>query len=259
MKKGLLILSFLMLIGAGSNCFAQTSDDPNNTAKLAPKQKIMVSGNEKFDLMVSSTFLIPTGIADRDSFPWDASRSGALSLAMSFNFPIGSVVAFKIEPRATWHKLTFRNNVKKVFPSDTNLYAIERFRGFYAETPIGFRINLVRNLDEKVKLFAEFGGIIGYNLGGTFKRRVNDDKNRKLWTEKYHQFDDFNPWRYGPYVRLSTNWIGIHAFYRMSDLYRADRVFWDPAGTGKFENNGSNYSYAYPKISPLEIGIFLML
>lgn len=251
------LVSFFMLPDFG---MAQTSTDPNNTALKAPKEKIPITGNEKFDLMISQTFLIPTGVSSRDSFPWDASRSGGLSIGASFNFPLGKIFAFKIEPRMTWHKLSFKNNAVKSFPTDTNLYVIEKFRGFFLEMPIGFRINLVRNQDEKVKLFTEFGGIVGYNTGGTYKRRVEDTDGRNLWTEKYSNFDQHNPFRYGPYFRLSTNWIGIHAFYRVSDLFQSGAVFFDPLGTGKFEdNNGTNYSFPYPKITPLEIGVFLML
>lgn len=251
-KFSILAALGLLLLFAPVNSAQAQFEEKKNTAEPEPKVKIPISGGERFDLILRRTFQIPTGISSRDSFPWDPARSGGLSMGMSFNFPIGSVFAIKLEPRATWQKMTFQNSTLKTFPTansdSTTVYTWEKMRGFYVEAPVGFRFNLVRNQDEKVKLWTEIGGVIGYNLGGAYKRRLLDDDGRVAQTEKFHQFSGYESLRYGPYFRFSTNWIGIEGFYRLSDLFSSDETF-QLSGAAK----------SYPKVSPLEIGVFIAL
>ena len=236
---------FACVLAFSGNLAAQTEEAPKQEKK---KLKIPILAGERFDLVMARGFLVP--INRSDSVPWQVAESGTYTVGFAFNVPIGPVFAFRFEPRATWHKLVFDNKPEKTFPTDSNAtYLFEKHRAFYPELGIGFKFNLYRNKKDKVKLFIEAGGQFGYATGSTYKRRYVETGGRKV-TEKFNKVPGIQNLRYGAYFRLGTDFGAIFVHYRISDIYRSDQKYLHP---------DRNTFVTYPKFSPLEIGVMLLL
>lgn len=247
MKKAGLILFSLFLSMA---VVAQSSND-NEAVRLTDRTP--VAGSEKTDLIFTRTFFA----GSVDGVDFDPARSGSFSLGFSYGIPIGQVVEIKIEPRATWQKLVFREfgDSAKYFPSsavgDEMVY--EKIRAFYVEAPIGIKLKLARNAENKYKFLLEGGFSFGFNAGSTFKTRmnVNADDNPDLesvGTYKVNNVQHLSSLRYGPYGRIGTNWISIYGFYRLTDVFDAGEMFSTPSG-----------DVAYPKFPNLELGLSITI
>lgn len=235
---------FLSCMGTG---FTQTTD--NEAVKVEPSNPI--SAGEKFDLIIQRNVLLSNAMPD--SVPVDPTRSGSISLGFSYGIPLGKFAAFKFEPRLTWHTLHYTPTGAKTFPSvGDSLLVWERQRNTYIESAGGFKFNLVRNVEDKVKLFLEVGAFGGYQVGNFLKVRREADlgSNRTVRiTSKYDPVENTQKLRYGLYGRLGTNWIALVMQYRMSDI---------------FKDNGTTYlypgvNYRYPEIANLEIGVTVKL
>lgn len=244
-------ITFLLLLVAGI-AFGQQGD---NEAGRIEKKKIPITGSERFDVMFGRGVLIPMDRDLIDTVPYDPARSGSFSLGASFNFPFGKVFAIRLEPRGTWQKLHYLDDPNKTFPTDSgNVYAFEKHRSFYPEVGIGFKFNLYRDEEEKVKLFTEIGGSFGYNTGGTYKRRSSYTTSNGTVTnrtEKIHHVDDFEQLRYGLYFRAGTNWGAFQIFYRASDIFDLSKQYNHP--------DRGNVPVSYPKIPPIEVGIVFLI
>jgi hypothetical protein len=247
MSKKITLLTFLamMLFGFGLS-YAQ-----DNTAMKINK-KLPVSGGEKTDFIFTRSF--PVGEMP-ESVPLNNSRSGIWSFGISYGFPIGKTVEFKLEPRASWHKMYFKPTPAKTFPtSDVSEELIyEKQRAFYVEVPVGFKFKLARNADDKYKFHLEGGFSFGFNAGSTFKsrREVDLDGNGQFeskMTTKVHRIQELNSLRYGPYARIGTNWIAIYGFYRMTDIF-------DPSKKIGDDTSGTDY----PMFPKLELGFSIMI
>lgn len=227
--------------------WGQTSD--NEAIKVDPIAPI--TAGEKFDLIFQRNVLLANGMPD--SVPVDPTRSGSISLGFSYGIPLGKFLAFKFEPRMTWHTLHFSPTGTKTFPSvGDSLLVWERQRNTFLETAAGFKLNLVRNAEDKVKLFLEAGAFGGYQLGNWMKVRREADlgSNRTVRvTSKYDPVENTQKLRYGLYGRFGTNWIALVVQYRMSDIFRQQGTTYLFPGT----------TYTYPKFSKLEIGVTVKL
>ena len=129
----------------------------------------------------------------------------------------------------------------------------EKHRGVFAEMGAGFKFNLVRNEIDRVKLFLEVGGFLGYEFNNFFKvRSEQTDGNNETFrvTTKYHTVEGTEKFRYGAYGRFGTNWIALVVQYRLNDIFVSE-----PVQTYLFP--GQNYTM--PKFGNLEIGVTLKL
>ena len=248
------VLIFVLFIGLCNLAFGQGKE---NERKRGETGKIEVKRGEKFDFVFNRTAIIP--INTPDSVAFDASRSSSSFLGISFNLPIGKTkaVALKVEPGVTWQRITYDgNNENKYFPllfrspqDTTRKYLWERHKGIFAETALGIRFNLYRNVDDKVKLFAEIGGSGGYMFASSYKRRSISPTNGKFVTEKFHKERSLRPYRYGAYFRFGTNWGSIYTYYRFSDVYE----------DGPYRHPDLDFREVdHPNIGRLEIGFSLL-
>ncbi len=232
------IFSFVWLSG-------QKTDQNMTRPKSA---KLPVSGSEKVDFIFSRTFMV----GDADSTSITQGRSGSYSIGIGYGIPLGRTVEIKFEPRVTWQKLVFTENTDstKFFPSSAtgSDYIYEKLRMAYVEVPIGFKIKGARNAEDKYKFLFEAGFSFGFNVGSTSKSRFNVDSLNAKLTTKVSNIPDLNELRYGPYIRLGTNWISIYSFYRMTEIYNEEKRFDSPTG-----------ERSYPKFPMLEIGFSISI
>lgn len=249
MKRYNLLSLFALLILFSTSVRAQD----NSAVKI--KDKLPVTGGEKTDLTFTRSLII----GSVDSVPFDVTRSGTYSLGIGYGIPLGRSVEIKFEPRVTWLKIFYRPVAEKNFPSqgtDSSL-VYEKQRSFYLELPVGLKFKLARNADDRYKILLEGGFSFGLNLGSTAKirREVDQDLNGTFDTRqtlKVHKIPDINALRYGPYVRVGTNWISIYAFYRMTEIFDPEETFGEDPTTGL----GGR---AYPKFPQIEFGFSIMI
>ena len=246
MKNKLLILSILAIVLSG---WMPSYAQDNNAIKI--NDKLPVSTGEKTDFIFTRSILIGS-VAGA---PFDVSRSGAYSIGVGYGIPIGKTLEIKLEPRASWHKLYFKPQADKTFPTagtDSSLI-YEKLRAFYVEVPLGLKFKLARNTDDKYKLLLEAGFSFGFNAGSTAKtrRKIDIDGNGTLDTKvttKVHDIPELNALRYGPYARIGTNWITFYGFYRLTDIFDPSKKIGDDiSGT------------AYPAFPQVEIGFSIVL
>lgn len=215
----------------------------NNTAERV-EDKIPVRWGEKFDVIFNRGALLNTSTPDAEI---DPTRSGSYGIGLGFGIPIGKTFAFKIEPRGTWQKLYYRMDAEnKVFPTSNSssanagdtAFVYEKQRAFYPELALGFKVNLVRNIDEQVRFYIELGAVAGYNTGSTqkFRYEIGASGEEIKTTVKSHRIPGLEPLRYGAYGRLGLSWIALYAYYHLSDF---------------FEPNATEFR---PSFNPLEIG-----
>lgn len=218
---------------------------------VAPRvnDKVRVTGGEKTDFIVTRALMV-TAI---DSVPYDIARSGTYSVGIGYGFSIAKGLELKVEPRATWHKMYYRPEPDRWFPSGApdSSVVYEKHRAFYAELPIGLKFKLARNkISDKYQLLMEAGFSTGYNLGSTIKVRsmVNVDQDAELEgkaTYKVNKIWELNRLRWGPYARIGTRYVSLYAFYRMTGMYINGRSFSDSPTTSR----------PYPNFPKLEIGL----
>jgi hypothetical protein len=213
------------------------------------KEKIRVTSGEKTDFTFTRTFMI----GEPDSLvPFGASRSGAYSLGIGYGIPIGKVLEFKFEPRATWHKTYFKESPGKWFPSSLNdsTLVYEKQRIFYLELPVGLKFKFARNQAAKYQVLLETGFSAGMNFGGALRTRtlIDSDGDGEFdgrMTSKLTRTGEWNRFRFGPYARFGLRYVSIYGFYRMTSLYRVGRKFNDTPTTSR----------PYPNFPQLELGI----
>lgn len=250
MEKALFFTLCLLLL-----TFSWSHSQDNNALKV--DKKIPVTGSEKFDIVFTRS--IPIGKVQ--GVPYEVTRSGTYSIGMSYGIPMGKSLELKFEPRLLWHKLLFTAAEDKWFPSsDTSETLIyEKQRVSYFEVPVALKFKLARNLLDKYRFLMEMGFVFGRRLGSTSKTRHYSDVDSmgnvlgpKI-TVKINRIDHLNPFRFGPFLRIGTNWASVYAFYRMSDLFQPNRKFLDPYAPP------FAIRVPYPHFSKLEIGVTLAL
>lgn len=247
MSKKITLLTFLSILFLS---FGQSYAQDNTAMKI--NDRLPVSGGEKTDFIFTRSF--PVGAAP-DSVPVVSSRSGIWSIGVSYGIPVGKSMEIKLEPRASWHKLYFRPNNDKTFPTaDTSDGLIfEKHRAFYVEVPVGLKFKLARNADDKYKFHLEAGFSFGFNAGSTFKIRRDadldaDGRMESKVTTKIRPIQELSSLRYGPYARIGTNWIAIYGFYRLTEIFDTSKKIGD-------DNTGVDY----PLFPKLELGFSIMI
>jgi hypothetical protein len=221
---------------------------------LKVDKKIPVTGNENFDILFTRSVMV----GNVDTARFESSRSGAYSIGIGYGLPLGKALLLKFEPRVTWFKLYYAGGTdNKWFPTpDTSATLVyEKTRISYLEVPVSLKFKLARNYTDRYKLLLEAGFVFGKRLTSTFKTRhyTSVDATGNLLgpkiTVKTNLVEDVSQIRFGPFVRLGTNWLSIYGFYRMSDIYRSYRKFDLPTGG----------STKYPGFPRLEVGVTIAI
>lgn len=240
---------FLILLTVGFT-YGQST---NENMAIPKNNRLPVAGSEKVDFIFSRTFLVesPEGVS------LNQGRSGTYSIGVGYGIPLGKALEIKLEPRLTWQKLVFTDSdtTGKYFPSavgGTN-YVFEKLRMSYVEVPLGLKLKLARNIEDKYKFLVEAGFSFGFNIGSTAKSRFDTDSNSDGTIDgqtsiKMTNIPEVAELRYGPFGRIGTNWISIYGFYRMTNIFNEGQLF--PSTTGL---------RAYPQFSNLEIGLSIRI
>jgi len=247
MKFALTIFLFLFSL---QQSYGQSG---NENIALPKNDRVPVAGSEKVDLILSRTFLVESP----DGVSLNQGRSGTYSIGIGYGIPLGKAVEIKLEPRLTWQKLVFtdKDTTGKYFPSPTAGpdYIFEKMRMSYIEVPLGLKLKLARNIEDKYKFLIEAGFSFGFNVGSTFKSRFEIDTNNNgnndgLITSKVTNIPEVAELRYGPFGRIGTNWISLYGFYRMSNIFNEGQLFQTTTGLR-----------AYPQFSNLELGLSIRI
>lgn len=258
-KDGMNIVRFFqcaaVAVALTGTAFGQDADPPKpqNGSPLKVEKKIPVTGSEKFDFIFTRSVLV----GRVPNVAYELGRSGTYSLGIGYGFPLGKSLELKLEPRVTWHKLYFAPTADKWFPTNDSSATLiyEKQRVSYLEVPALIKFKLARNSVDRYKLLLEMGFVFGRRLGSTFKTRSMSgvDANGGLIgpkvTTKVHRIDDLNPFRYGPMVRIGTNWLAVYGFYRLSDVFLHYRKL-------SIENLPDR---AYPKFGRIEVGLSIAI
>lgn len=226
---------------------------PKTGSPLKVEKKIPVTGSEKVDFIFTRSVLV----GRVPNVAYELGRSGTYSVGIGYGFPIGKSLEFKLEPRITWHKLYFAPTAGKWFPSNDSSATLiyEKQRVSYVEVPALIKFKLARNSVDRYKLLVELGFVFGHKLGSTYKSRHMSSVDSlgalvgPRITTKVNRIDDLSPFRYGPMVRIGTNWIAAYGFYRLSDVFLPYRKL-------NVENLPDR---AYPKFGRIEFGLTIAI
>jgi hypothetical protein len=254
-KVSFFFLLFLLLVqGLAFGQVDNAEPAPKDPTPLKVDKKIPVTGSEKFDFIFTRSAII----GKTEGVPFNIARSGTYSFGIGYGIPMGKSLEFKFEPRLLWQKMYFVGNPDKWFPSsDSNATLVfEKQRIAYFEVPVALKFKLARNLLDRYKLLFEVGFVFGRRIGSTYKTRhytavdslTGELLNPKI-TVKTNHISDLAPFRYGPFLRIGTNWLSAYAFYRISDVFLPYRRY----------NNEDGTSRPYPNFSKLELGITIAI
>jgi hypothetical protein len=220
-----------MVLLAGLCCLAcvlnaQVRDSVRQPKADPDTADMRIRGGERIDFVFTRGLLMRGDLPA--TYPMEVGRSGSYSLGVALGLPIGRTLAVRFEPRMTWHSVFYSQTIDKIYPTPSNgRFVFEKERGFYAELPIGFKLNLVRNDRNRVRLYLEVGAQYGQLLGSVYKRRSFDRDSLdgsivNKYTEKFHRISYLNPQRYGLYARMGTKIFAVQFLYRASEIFKAD-------------------------------------
>lgn len=216
---------------------AQTASEDTEQPSSNVDSRFNISPGERFDIIFSRMVAFNNTAESSDlNYELVPARSGSYSVGFSYGFPFGRTVALRFEPRATWQKFYYVTTEDKNFPSSLNDSLIyEKHRMFYLEAPLGIRLNFVRDSQDKVKFYTEFGTYGGINLGSAIKQRFRspnplDNSLSTRTTVKYHHIPDLEFLRYGFYARVGISWLAFELNYRASNIFDPDATFYPDGG-----------------------------
>jgi hypothetical protein len=244
------VIFFLLVLGfsLSLNGFAQSP------SPVQVNKKVPITGNENFDFLFTRSAML-----GKNKLGYDAARTGSTTFGVGFGIPLDTTLLLKFEPRFTWTKMYYgSSSADSLFPGtdSTGRLISQRQRISYFEVPVSFKFKLARNLVDRYKLLVEAGFVIGVRVGSTYKTKLLADSTsfsnalvRPRVTNKVNHIDDLNLLRYGPFLRIGTNWLSVYGFYRMSDIFRTDKQF--PASNGQ--------KFAYPQFPRLEVGLTIAI
>lgn len=218
---------FLAFLCMGFISFAQEKKEKDDTFRSRFRPGIFwnYSGfsppsknqNVKYDrLMVDIAYNGWYGDRAYFSSPW---QSIGFTISMMFDFPMAQndVASFGLGISYSHYtnrsKVNFIRNIEEGFTTVQD-FSFETapqkvsFGANYFEIPFGFRFRTIGWEHFKIMI----GAKIGYNFNSFFKhtRKIEE----KMYTEKYTNFPDLNPLRYGVTARIGTrNWALFGAYY----------------------------------------------
>jgi hypothetical protein len=234
---------------------AQDNEATNEYGFVDPDtlEKEPVNYDQRFDFIFNKGFLV-TG-ATPDSATISSAGSGTYFLGCSFNFLLNRYLSLRLEPGISIFKLVYVTAADQRFPPipdpmlSRDQIKESKFRFTYAETAAGVGLNINRDLKERVTTYAELGFSAGVLLDGIHKI-VADRPSAKSIVLKFQE--DANPatFRFGLYGKILYRWVGLWAFYRLTNLFKQNATYLieNDGGIGKF-----------PKIPAFELGICIQL
>ncbi|HYK77127.1 MAG TPA: PorT family protein [Daejeonella sp.] len=130
--------------------------------------------------------------------------------------------------------ITFqRNKPLDQFVTEDVHFEKNRFSSQYLRIPLSFQLR--SNLDHKGKrMYFVFGPEVGLLLNGKIKQ-VSDERGKEKFKGKYN----FEPFRYGTFVRMGYGGMGVFAKYYFNDVFVEDR------GPKDFKNLSFGFMFGF--------------
>lgn len=243
----------LLLLTLSTPLSAQDSDDDYVSPSARPdtaRTGWTVRPGEKFDLVFHTGYLLGTGSLP-DSVPANA-LSGSIFVGLSFNWVLNSRIALKVQPGVAFYKLNFSQSSAKTFPTRDSTYTTEKLRAFYIEVPVGVAFALSRDEGARLRAWAEVGASVGYRFETSLKV-AGTDANGASYKLRTDDIAGFARWRVGLYGKLMYKFIGLHGYYRLTDVFEPGAGY-DPA-----QGVRRSGSARFPEPPRFELGISIAL
>lgn len=256
--KSLFSLFLLLFVSLSVVTAQQVEEKPKETPKEEKvPEPLPVDRASNFSLIFQRGFMLVT--EKTDTVTLNGGLSGSFTLATSFKVNLyKNVLGLRLQPGITWVKADYAQASANTFPSSPDSYednwivSSEKHRFTFLEFPIGLYANLTKDEDGDAKVFIEGGGYFGYKLGAMYKLKYDEvtGNQTQTVTSKRTNVPDLEDFRYGIYGRFGYKWISVYYSYRLSDVFQPFRT--DP-------ETGLPTSFAYPRYSPMELGVSVFL
>jgi hypothetical protein len=205
------------------NSDATVTLGPANTAVAKPKKSISIGFDfTRFDLGFSryldqGSFTLSPANANLDFLPSKTSNVGFDFF--QFKYKVSDKFRFYIGAGLDWNHIRLNNNVtfqKNQATLTATQEAINftknRFSSRYLRIPIGF--DFTKTIQNDNKLHLVLGPELGFLLNGKVKQ-----ESKERGKEKFKDDYNFNPFRYGGFVRVGYKGWGIYTKYYFNDVF----------------------------------------
>jgi hypothetical protein len=194
-----------------------------NTTVAKPKKSVSIGFDfTRFDLGFSryldqGSFTLSPANANLDFLPSKTSNVGFDFF--QFKYKASDKFRFYIGAGLDWNHIRLNNNVtfqKNQATLTTTQEAINftknRFSSRYLRIPIGF--DFTKTIQNDNKLHLVLGPELGFLLNGKVKQ-----ESKERGKEKFKDDYNFNPFRYGGFVRVGYKGWGIYTKYYFNDVF----------------------------------------
>lgn len=205
------------------NSDASVTLGPANTALAKPKKSVSIGFDfTRFDLGFSryldqGSFTLSPANANLDFLPSKTSNVGFDFF--QFKYKVSDKFRFYIGAGLDWNHIRLNNNVtfQKNQATLTSTQEVinftkNRFSSRYLRIPIGF--DFTKTIQNDNKLHVVLGPELGFLLNGKVKQ-----ESKERGKEKFKDDYNFNPFRYGGFVRVGYKGWGIYTKYYFNDVF----------------------------------------
>jgi hypothetical protein len=194
-----------------------------NTTVAKPKKSVSIGFDfTRFDLGFSryldqGSFTLSPANANLDFMPAKTSNVGFDFF--QFKYKPSDKFRFYIGAGLDWNHIRLNNNVTfqknqatLTATQDVISFTKNRFSSRYLRIPIGF--DFTKTIQNEHKLHLVIGPELGFLLNGKVKQ-----ESKERGKEKFKDDYNFNPFRYGAFVRVGYKGMGIYTKYYFNDVF----------------------------------------
>jgi hypothetical protein len=194
-----------------------------NTTVAKPKKSVSIGFDfTRFDLGFSryldqGSFTLSPANANLDFMPAKTSNVGFDFF--QFKYKPSDKFRFYIGAGLDWNHIRLNNNVTfqknqatLTATQEVINFTKNRFSSRYLRIPIGF--DFTKTIQNDNKLHLVLGPELGFLLNGKVKQ-----ESKERGKEKFKDDYNFNPFRYGAFVRVGYKGMGIYTKYYFNDVF----------------------------------------
>ena len=222
LKTDLLKIGKIITIKKGNSGNAVTLKLDNATISK-PKKSVSIGFDfTRFDLGFSryldqGSFTLSPANANLDFLPSKTSNVGFDFF--QFKYKVSDKFRFYIGAGLDWNHIRLNNNVTfqknqatLTATQEVINFTKNRFSSRYLRIPIGF--DFTKTIQNDNKLHLVLGPELGFLLNGKVKQ-----ESKERGKEKFKDDYNFNPFRYGGFVRVGYKGWGIYTKYYFNDVF----------------------------------------
>jgi len=194
-----------------------------NAAVVKPKKSVSIGFDfTRFDLGFSryldqGSFTLSPANANLDFLPSKTSNVGFDFF--QFKYKVSDKFRFYIGAGLDWNHIRLNNNITfqknqatLTATQEVINFTKNRFSSRYLRIPIGF--DFTKTIQNDNKLHLVLGPELGFLLNGKVKQ-----ESKERGKEKFKDDYNFNPFRYGGFVRVGYKGWGIYTKYYFNDVF----------------------------------------